>query len=112
MEFAAHGKLVMMSSRQGRRGRGGKPSLERIKTADPMLRAFLTVEPDLVMARAAEVDRLVRTTGPMPLAGVPVAVKDNICTRHLEPHAAPRSSQILCLPTMQRPLSAWKMPVR
>ena len=49
-----------------------------------MLRAFLTVEPDLVMARAAEVDRVVRNTGPLPLAGVPVAVKDNICTRHLK----------------------------
>jgi aspartyl-tRNA(Asn)/glutamyl-tRNA(Gln) amidotransferase subunit A len=56
-------------------------ALQRIESSDPKLGAFVTVEPERVLARAAEVDRLVRASGALPLAGVPVAVKDNICTR-------------------------------
>jgi aspartyl-tRNA(Asn)/glutamyl-tRNA(Gln) amidotransferase subunit A len=58
-------------------------ALARIEAADAALRAFITVEPERVLARAAAVDRLVRAPGGWPLAGVPVAVKDNICTRDL-----------------------------
>jgi aspartyl-tRNA(Asn)/glutamyl-tRNA(Gln) amidotransferase subunit A len=58
-------------------------ALARIEAADRTLRAFVAVRPQQVLARAAEVDRLARTSGSLPLAGVPVAVKDNICTRHL-----------------------------
>ncbi len=59
-------------------------ALERIAAADSKLGAFLTVESDRVLARAAAVDRQVRQSdGPLALAGVPVAVKDNICTRNL-----------------------------
>jgi aspartyl-tRNA(Asn)/glutamyl-tRNA(Gln) amidotransferase subunit A len=53
----------------------------RMESADPMLGAFVAVHTDRVLARAAEVDRAVRSGKSMPLAGVPVAVKDNICTR-------------------------------
>ncbi len=60
-----------------------KVALERIRAADPALRAFVTVEPERVLRRAAEVDRSVRSGGPLPLAGVPVAIKDNICTLQL-----------------------------
>src|SRR6266536_962184 len=57
-------------------------ALARIEAVDPVLRAFLTVEPERVRARASEIDALLaRRDGSLPLAGVPVAVKDNICTR-------------------------------
>jgi aspartyl-tRNA(Asn)/glutamyl-tRNA(Gln) amidotransferase subunit A len=59
-------------------------ALRRIEEADPLLGAFITVQPDLVREQAREVDRLVRSgETKLPLAGVPVAVKDNISTRHL-----------------------------
>ena len=46
------------------------------------LGVFLTLDPARVLARADEIDRSVRTH-PLPLAGVPIAIKDNICTLHL-----------------------------
>ncbi len=61
-----------------------RESLARIREADPVLRAFLTVDEDKALARAAAVDEWIRRRTPnLPLAGVPVAVKDNICTRGL-----------------------------
>jgi len=55
-------------------------ALRRIEAADGTLKAFLAVEPERVLARAGEIDRKVKD-GPLPLAGVPVAVKDNLCTK-------------------------------
>ncbi len=54
--------------------------LDRIDRLDPALRAFITVEPERVLSRAAEVDRRVGGGARPRLAGVPVAVKDNLCT--------------------------------
>ena len=60
-----------------------RAALARIEAADRTLGAFITVDKEQVLARAAEADRRARASGALPLAGVPVAVKDNICTRHL-----------------------------
>jgi aspartyl-tRNA(Asn)/glutamyl-tRNA(Gln) amidotransferase subunit A len=57
-------------------------ALKRIEEADGKLGAFLTVDPERVLARADEVDRTTKERA-LPLGGVPVAVKDNICTRHI-----------------------------
>ena len=57
-------------------------ALGRIEAVDGKLAAFLTCEPEQVLARADAIDRKVKD-GPLPLAGVPIAVKDNLCTRGL-----------------------------
>ena len=57
-------------------------ALERIEAVDGKLGAFLTRESSRVRERAEAVDRALKN-GPLPLAGVPIAVKDNICTRRL-----------------------------
>lgn len=57
-------------------------ALRRIEEADRKLGAFITCDAEKVLARAGEIDRKVKN-GRLPLAGVPVAVKDNICTRNL-----------------------------
>ena len=56
--------------------------LETIRSGEPEIHAFNLVLADEALAAADEVDRRV-TAGedPGPLAGVPVALKDNICTR-------------------------------
>ena len=65
--------------------------LARIAGADPVLRAFLCVTADAARARADAIDDLVgRGLDPGPLAGVPVALKDNLCTRAVPTTCASR----------------------
>ncbi len=56
--------------------------LDRIAAEDATVRAFLSVEPDWALSQAEEVDRRRRAGESLgPLAGVPVAVKDNLCVQ-------------------------------
>ena len=55
--------------------------LSRIEAADPRVRAFLSVNKPAALAAAKKVDeKLARGEKVGLLAGLPVAVKDNICT--------------------------------
>ena len=64
--------------------------LERIATHDGAIHAFTHVAREQALERAALIDRRVRHDPALPLAGVPVAVKDNICTRGLPTTASSR----------------------
>ena len=56
--------------------------LERIERLDPPIRAFLRVDGDRAVDQARRIDeRLARGEPVGPLGGVPLAIKDNICTR-------------------------------
>jgi len=56
--------------------------LSRIAATEPEVQAFVSVTGDLALQQAAATDAA-RATGEElpPLAGVPLAIKDNICTR-------------------------------
>ena len=57
-------------------------SLERIGAQESRLNALISVMEDQALKRAAFIDRQVASgNDPGPLAGVPVVVKDNLCTR-------------------------------
>lgn len=68
-------------------------ALEQIRALEPMLNSYVTVDEAGALKRAEEVQKLIddgTLTG--PLAGVPVAIKDNIC---IEGMPATCSSHIL-----------------
>jgi aspartyl-tRNA(Asn)/glutamyl-tRNA(Gln) amidotransferase subunit A len=57
-------------------------ALRQIERADPKLRAFISVTPELALRQAAAVDeRLARGEQVGPLAGIPIAIKDVILAR-------------------------------
>jgi aspartyl-tRNA(Asn)/glutamyl-tRNA(Gln) amidotransferase subunit A len=62
-------------------------ALARIESTNRALNAFLSVAGERALDRAKAVDRDQRKA---PLAGVPVAIKDNICTRGITTTAASR----------------------
>ena len=66
-----------------------RAALERIAAADGALNAFRTVTADRALARAAELDARSDRAG-LPLLGVPIALKDNMCTRGVVTTASSR----------------------
>ncbi len=55
--------------------------LDQIRKHDPQVKAFLRVDPGRALERAADVDRRRREGKPLGrLAGLPVAIKDLLCT--------------------------------
>jgi len=66
-------------------------ALARIAAQNPELGAMLAVDEEAVLRRAAALDGLSDRRLAGPLAGVPVAVKDNICTAGLTTTAGSRA---------------------
>ena len=64
--------------------------LERIAAVDGSVHAFNLVMQDRALARAEALDRDRKTHETRPLFGVPIAVKDNICTRGVVTTASSR----------------------
>src|SRR5437763_15822896 len=67
-----------------------RDALARIASANPTLNAFNTIVADRALARAEAIDRDFDRWRSAPLAGVPVAIKDNICTCGLRTTASSR----------------------
>lgn len=65
--------------------------LDRLEALEPQVRAFLARTPEAALAQAETVDRR-RAAGESlhPLAGVPIALKDNLCTRGVPTTAGSR----------------------
>ncbi len=67
--------------------------IERIKQIDPYLNSFITATSDLALASAKRSDRRIKAGRPAsPIDGIPVSLKDNICTKNIQTTA---SSKVL-----------------
>lgn len=67
-----------------------RTSLSAIECLDSTLRAFITPTPEVAQAQAEAVDARIRDGAQLPLAGVPVALKDNLCTAGVRTTAGSR----------------------
>jgi aspartyl-tRNA(Asn)/glutamyl-tRNA(Gln) amidotransferase subunit A len=66
-----------------------RAALDRIAATDPEINAFRAVAAERALARAAALDAR-PDRADLPLLGVPVAIKDNICTRGIATTAGSR----------------------
>src|SRR5262245_50052047 len=67
-----------------------RAALDRIAARNPSLYAFHTVAAELALEQASALDARRGEWDRMPLLGVPVALKDNFCTRGLKTTAGSR----------------------
>lgn len=59
--------------------------LERINLVDDKIKAFITVTPDDALLQAKKADKIMTESANFsPLCGIPIAVKDNICTKNIK----------------------------
>ena len=59
--------------------------LERITRLDPEINAFITITEEQALSAAKEADaRIATKEGITPLTGIPIAIKDNICTKGIK----------------------------
>ncbi|MGY2793808.1 aspartyl-tRNA(Asn)/glutamyl-tRNA(Gln) amidotransferase subunit A [Thermostichus sp. MS-CIW-36] len=65
--------------------------LERLTQLEPQLKSFITVTEELALQQAKAVDARIRAGEEIgPLAGIPLAVKDNLCTQGIRTTCASR----------------------
>ncbi|MFH0768688.1 MAG: Asp-tRNA(Asn)/Glu-tRNA(Gln) amidotransferase subunit GatA [Chloroflexota bacterium] len=58
-----------------------KACLERIHQVEPMVRAIVTITDELALKQAQKADELLSTGKSNPLTGIPMLIKDNMCTK-------------------------------
>ena len=84
--------------------------LTRAKQLEPQLKSFILLTEDRALEQAAAVDARLKAGEDLgPLAGIPIAIKDNMCTRGIETTCASKILQGFIPPyesTVTRKLSA------
>jgi aspartyl-tRNA(Asn)/glutamyl-tRNA(Gln) amidotransferase subunit A len=70
-----------------------KNYLERIARVEPKVRAFVTVTDDLATEQARKADELIAAGKGGPLTGIPIAIKDVICTKGIKTTCSSRMLQ-------------------
>ena len=55
--------------------------LERIRQVEPKIKAFVTITEEIALEQANQADKLIAAGKGGPLTGIPLAIKDVICTK-------------------------------
>ena len=56
--------------------------LDRIQSVEPKIHAYRTITPEAALAQAEAADQWLQSGRPVhPLTGIPIALKDNLCTK-------------------------------
>jgi len=58
-----------------------KAILERIRQVEPKVHALVTITDELALKQARKADELIARGDTNPLTGIPVVIKDNMCTK-------------------------------
>ncbi len=58
-----------------------RTTLERIRQVEPKVQALVTITEELALKQARKADELIASGNINPLTGIPVVIKDNMCTK-------------------------------
>ncbi|MDY6892141.1 MAG: Asp-tRNA(Asn)/Glu-tRNA(Gln) amidotransferase subunit GatA [Chloroflexota bacterium] len=83
-ELTAHQAHKLLKSREVSSVELTNATLERISQVEDQVHAFVTVTQDIALRQAQEADECIKRGEAFPLTGIPVIVKDNICTRGMK----------------------------
>lgn len=64
--------------------------LDRINAVEDEVQSFLTITPEIALSQAAHADRLLAAGDSLPLTGIPVQIKDVLCTEGVPTTCASR----------------------
>ena len=67
--------------------------LDRIENVEDRVKAFVTVTPEVALQQAEEADRRIAAGESGPLTGIPVQIKDVMCTKGVRTTCASRMLQ-------------------
>jgi aspartyl-tRNA(Asn)/glutamyl-tRNA(Gln) amidotransferase subunit A len=81
MQFTIHEASRLLTSKQLSSVELTRFYLESIEQKEARVHALVTVTGDLAMAQAKKADELIAAGDVNPLTGIPVVIKDNMCTK-------------------------------
>ena len=100
-----HEMQAMLATRKASATELTRSVLDRIRRLDGQVMAYMTLTEEMALEQAGAVDRLLAVGTPLPpLAGIPLAIKDVICTKGvrttcaskiLEPYVPPYDATVI-----------------
>jgi aspartyl-tRNA(Asn)/glutamyl-tRNA(Gln) amidotransferase subunit A len=81
MQVTIHEASRLLSEKQISSVELTQDYLTRIRRLEPVVHALVTVTDELALEQARRADELIATGKAGPLAGIPIIIKDNMCTR-------------------------------
>ena len=78
-DTSAAGLSLLMQKKKASPVEIARAHLDRIRKADPQIRAFITVTEKLAQQSARQAEKMIDSGEATPLTGVPVALKDLLC---------------------------------